>query len=255
MAYFGPRMFVLLVHCCQICCVQYISIFLSVRFVLQYRCCSSSQICFVYIIGIALLFFLNSHLTGEDASAVSKKMSDQMENIIDMRYVLILFVAYLQAVSIHFGYVCVLRLCWNCSITWFCIFGGKVWHHTKGLFFSADREYDVPYHVRVSIDLKIFVGHWYSVRGHGTAAPEIKRREDLVSWAVSCAMYGNDACLRYVRLQWCCVLFPLFVLLSSAPFFSLFTFIIFVSRWAADLPSQHLSCLFSSSSAFLFLWK
>ncbi|KAK7499885.1 hypothetical protein BaRGS_00008976, partial [Batillaria attramentaria] len=68
------------------------------------------------------------HLIGEDASALSKKMADQMENIIDIR------------------------------------------------------EYDVPYHVRVSIDLKIFVGHWYSVWGHGTAAPEIKRREDLVSW-------------------------------------------------------------------------
>jgi DNA polymerase elongation subunit (family B) len=47
------------------------------------------------------------------------------------------------------------------------------------------REYDVPYHVRVSIDLKIFVGHWYSVWGRGTAAPEIKLRADLVSWPVS----------------------------------------------------------------------
>ncbi|KAL8598378.1 hypothetical protein ACOMHN_032655 [Nucella lapillus] len=71
---------------------------------------------------------LTSHLTGEDSSAVSKKLADQMENIIDIR------------------------------------------------------EYDVPYHVRVSIDLKIFVGHWYSVWGHGTAPPEIKLREDLVSW-------------------------------------------------------------------------
>ena len=42
------------------------------------------------------------------------------------------------------------------------------------------REYDVPYHVRVSIDLKIFVGHWYAVRGRGMAAPEIKHRPDLV---------------------------------------------------------------------------
>ncbi|XP_070201892.1 DNA polymerase epsilon catalytic subunit A-like [Littorina saxatilis] len=71
---------------------------------------------------------LTTHLTGIDASAVSKKMSDQMENIIDIR------------------------------------------------------EYDVPYHVRVSIDLKIFVGHWYSVWGHGTAAPDIKLRADLLSW-------------------------------------------------------------------------
>lgn len=42
----------------------------------------------------------------------------------------------------------------------------------------------MPYHVRVSIDLKIFVGHWYSVWGRGLASPEIKRREDLVSWPV-----------------------------------------------------------------------
>ncbi|XP_048254478.1 DNA polymerase epsilon catalytic subunit A-like isoform X1 [Haliotis rufescens] len=67
---------------------------------------------------------LTSHLTGEDG--VSKKIADQMDNIIDIR------------------------------------------------------EYDVPYHVRVSIDLKIFVGHWYSVRGRGGAPPEIRQREDLV---------------------------------------------------------------------------
>ncbi|XP_076350234.1 DNA polymerase epsilon catalytic subunit 1 isoform X2 [Tachypleus tridentatus] len=42
------------------------------------------------------------------------------------------------------------------------------------------REYDVPYHVRVSIDKKIFVGHWYSVKGKGNDPPEIKRREDLL---------------------------------------------------------------------------
>ncbi|XP_052805264.1 DNA polymerase epsilon catalytic subunit A-like [Mya arenaria] len=42
------------------------------------------------------------------------------------------------------------------------------------------REHDVPYHVRVSIDLSLNVGHWYSVRGRGSQAPEIKRREDLV---------------------------------------------------------------------------
>ena len=34
--------------------------------------------------------------------------------------------------------------------------------------------------MRVSIDLKLFVGHWYSVRGRGSSPPEIKRREDLV---------------------------------------------------------------------------
>lgn len=42
------------------------------------------------------------------------------------------------------------------------------------------REYDVPYHVRVSIDCKILSGRWYSVRGRGMAAPEIQLREDLV---------------------------------------------------------------------------
>ncbi|KAL1441576.1 hypothetical protein MTO96_008540 [Rhipicephalus appendiculatus] len=42
------------------------------------------------------------------------------------------------------------------------------------------REYDVPYHIRVSIDLKIFVGLWYAVRGRGTDAPEIKKREDIL---------------------------------------------------------------------------
>ena len=41
--------------------------------------------CYVHNIDIVLVFLLNSHLTGEDASVVSKKMSDQMENIIDMR--------------------------------------------------------------------------------------------------------------------------------------------------------------------------
>ncbi|KAG9339579.1 hypothetical protein JZ751_023470 [Albula glossodonta] len=43
------------------------------------------------------------------------------------------------------------------------------------------REYDVPYHVRVSIDLKIHVAHWYNIRYRGSAyPPEIVRRDDLV---------------------------------------------------------------------------
>ncbi|XP_061624174.1 DNA polymerase epsilon catalytic subunit A isoform X2 [Phyllopteryx taeniolatus] len=43
------------------------------------------------------------------------------------------------------------------------------------------REYDVPYHVRVSIDLKIHVAHWYNVRYRsGAHPPEIVRRDDLV---------------------------------------------------------------------------
>ena len=35
------------------------------------------------------------------------------------------------------------------------------------------REYDVPYHVRVAIDRKINVGHWYHVRGRGSDPPEV----------------------------------------------------------------------------------
>uniref|UniRef100_A0A452R0R6 DNA polymerase epsilon catalytic subunit n=1 Tax=Ursus americanus TaxID=9643 RepID=A0A452R0R6_URSAM len=43
------------------------------------------------------------------------------------------------------------------------------------------REYDVPYHIRLSIDLKIHVAHWYNVRYRGSAFPvEISRRDDLV---------------------------------------------------------------------------
>uniref|UniRef100_A0A8C5NU58 DNA polymerase epsilon catalytic subunit n=1 Tax=Jaculus jaculus TaxID=51337 RepID=A0A8C5NU58_JACJA len=43
------------------------------------------------------------------------------------------------------------------------------------------REYDVPYHIRLSIDLKIHVAHWYDVRYRGNAFPvEIARRDDLV---------------------------------------------------------------------------
>ncbi len=52
-------------------------------------------------------------------------------------------------------------------------------------FVFYTREYDVPYHVRVSIDMKINVGLWYSVRGRGQAPPEIKPREDLVDRPVS----------------------------------------------------------------------
>ncbi|GAB6019923.1 hypothetical protein CHUAL_001454 [Chamberlinius hualienensis] len=44
------------------------------------------------------------------------------------------------------------------------------------------REYDVPYHVRVSIDLKIFVAHWYAVRIIGNFNPEIIRRDDIIDW-------------------------------------------------------------------------
>lgn len=52
------------------------------------------------------------------------------------------------------------------------------------------REYDVPYHVRVSIDLKINCGLWYNVRCRGgveapiiTARPDILERPDPVVFA------------------------------------------------------------------------
>lgn len=35
------------------------------------------------------------------------------------------------------------------------------------------REHDVPYHVRVSIDLNIFCGLWYTMRGRGEDEPPI----------------------------------------------------------------------------------
>ncbi|XP_066459860.1 DNA polymerase epsilon catalytic subunit A [Eleutherodactylus coqui] len=74
---------------------------------------------------------LSSALTGSNLATEeegpSKKISDQLENIIDMR------------------------------------------------------EYDVPYHVRLSIDLKIHVAHWYNIRYRGSSSPpEIIRRDDLV---------------------------------------------------------------------------
>jgi len=50
---------------------------------------------------------------------------------------------------------------------------------------AVSREYDVPYHVRVSIDLKINVSRWYSVVVNGSAvAPDIQLREDLLDLPV-----------------------------------------------------------------------
>lgn len=43
------------------------------------------------------------------------------------------------------------------------------------------REYDVPYHVRVSIDIKIFVSAWYTIKSNGSnELPTITKREDLI---------------------------------------------------------------------------
>ncbi|KAB7504214.1 DNA polymerase epsilon catalytic subunit A [Armadillidium nasatum] len=53
------------------------------------------------------------------------------------------------------------------------------------------REYDVPYHVRVSIDLKIFVGLWYAVKCGGSKPPIITRREDILVWP-DCIVLAYD---------------------------------------------------------------
>ncbi|EFN67414.1 DNA polymerase epsilon catalytic subunit A [Camponotus floridanus] len=42
------------------------------------------------------------------------------------------------------------------------------------------REYDVPHHVRVSIDVNIFCGTWYSVKTRGSEPPIITRKEDMI---------------------------------------------------------------------------
>ncbi|XP_050693132.1 DNA polymerase epsilon catalytic subunit A-like [Eriocheir sinensis] len=53
------------------------------------------------------------------------------------------------------------------------------------------REYDVPYHVRVSIDCKIFVGLWYSIQQCSSGAPSITRRQDLLVWP-DCIVLAYD---------------------------------------------------------------
>ncbi|OAD60585.1 DNA polymerase epsilon catalytic subunit A [Eufriesea mexicana] len=42
------------------------------------------------------------------------------------------------------------------------------------------REYDVPHHVRASIDMKICCGNWYSVKTRGNDVPIITKRDDIV---------------------------------------------------------------------------
>lgn len=44
------------------------------------------------------------------------------------------------------------------------------------------REYDVPYHVRVSIDNKLFISQWYSVKLQIGVSykPTIERRPDII---------------------------------------------------------------------------
>ncbi|KAF9822927.1 hypothetical protein SFRURICE_012081, partial [Spodoptera frugiperda] len=42
------------------------------------------------------------------------------------------------------------------------------------------REHDVPYHVRVSIDMQIFCGTWYTVKSRGTETPVFTKRDDII---------------------------------------------------------------------------
>uniref|UniRef100_A0A915HL00 DNA polymerase epsilon catalytic subunit n=1 Tax=Romanomermis culicivorax TaxID=13658 RepID=A0A915HL00_ROMCU len=88
---------------------------------------------FFKIILVKLLVYINhrvfSHFAGKSTTVVEKSLSDQIDNIIDIR------------------------------------------------------EHDVPYHVRVSIDLKIFVGKWYNVVGKGeNDKPQITLNEELIDW-------------------------------------------------------------------------
>ena len=53
----------------------------------------------------------------------------------------------------------------------------------KNFIFQDIREYDVPYHVRVCIDLEIFVAKWYTVSWFGQHdTPEFVTRNDLLTW-------------------------------------------------------------------------
>lgn len=42
------------------------------------------------------------------------------------------------------------------------------------------REYDVPHHVRMSIDRKICCGRWYSVKTRMHEVPIITKRDDII---------------------------------------------------------------------------
>ncbi|XP_018496572.1 DNA polymerase epsilon catalytic subunit A [Galendromus occidentalis] len=50
------------------------------------------------------------------------------------------------------------------------------------------REHDVPYHVRVSIDLKLFVGLWYTVKVQHSKSPIITRKQDLLATPDICVL-------------------------------------------------------------------
>ena len=68
----------------------------------------------------------------------------------------------------------------------FSVFGGKTLEENLKSVNQLDnltdiREHDVPYHVRVSIDLQFHVGLWYDVTLlSGDSHPTIKQRKDLL---------------------------------------------------------------------------
>jgi DNA polymerase epsilon subunit 1 len=75
-----------------------------------------------------------------------KKVGDTMDNIIDIRY-------YNLSISFRSPITFILNL---------------------------NREYDVPYHIRVSIDMNICVGLWYAIKFKGSETISITRREDII---------------------------------------------------------------------------
>lgn len=42
------------------------------------------------------------------------------------------------------------------------------------------REYDVPHHIRVSIDMKICCGSWYTIKTRGNDVPLITKKDDII---------------------------------------------------------------------------
>ncbi|GFN92313.1 DNA polymerase epsilon catalytic subunit a-like [Plakobranchus ocellatus] len=133
---------------------------------------------------------LMSHYGGEDAHAVSKKISDQMENIVDISYFghhwLVNVACMNRALELQNHIKMFVKDVRNkTGLKPSCKFFATAKEYLADQFLkgkTGGKEYDVPYHVRVSIDLKIFVGHWYSVKGRGSNEIEIHRREDLVAW-------------------------------------------------------------------------
>lgn len=54
---------------------------------------------------------------------------------------------------------------------------------TDALDYLTDiREYDVPYIMRVSIDLNVFAAHWYTIRCRPSLPAELIRSEETVAW-------------------------------------------------------------------------